>query len=339
MIKKKFGIGMLILAMLLVSIAFMPAASAETLSKDDADIAVEEPITTLDTAPKSPYWYLLEADDEEQKILFSYIDNCYVSDKEKKEMKKAMKDIWKRYPDQITEQDNLTLDKVAKATAEYLNDEYGTSDVGIKWYGNTHKNIMLISCTKMGVSSTYANYASSYADDPDTWANSQIWQSYSHYYDPVIQVGDAAENCDDFAVYAKTNFNNGAYYTAYENLGYASHYMCDLGNPMHTGYATLQASHQSVHSSYESYVLNNWTTGHKFQDVIQNCNTHYTVTDPEESAKNLAIATRVELDTIYNAVYYHPSTFGSDPNVIDLTKRVLEKTAKYDKGLVKYVKG
>ena len=125
MIAKKLGIGSLFLAMFLVCMAFVPAVSAETLTEDAADTAVEkikspvpepEPTTVPDTMPESPYRYLLEADNEEQEILFSYIENCYVSDEEKKEMKKAMKDIWKRGPDQITEQDNLMLDKIGRAS-------------------------------------------------------------------------------------------------------------------------------------------------------------------------------------------------------------------------------
>jgi hypothetical protein len=116
--KKKFGLRILILAMLLVSIAIVPAASAEKLNEKTNDTAVDEieysvpepePVITLNKTSKQPYWFLLEANDKEQKILFSYIDNCYVSNEEKKEMKKEMKDIWKRYPDKITEEDYQTL--------------------------------------------------------------------------------------------------------------------------------------------------------------------------------------------------------------------------------------
>src|SRR5690554_5988588 len=109
MTMKKIGIGILFLTIFLMNAAFAPVASAETLTEDTDNIAIgemeypvpePEPITVLDTTPKLPYLHLLEADNEEQEILFSYIDNCYVSDEEKEEMKKSMEDIWKRYPDQ-----------------------------------------------------------------------------------------------------------------------------------------------------------------------------------------------------------------------------------------------
>ncbi|AGF96401.1 phospholipase C/P1 nuclease family protein [Methanosarcina mazei] len=346
MIAKKLGIGSLFLAMFLVCMAFVPAVSAETLTEDAADTAVEkikspvpepEPTTVPDTMPESPYRYLLEADNEEQEILFSYIENCYVSDEEKKEMKKAMKDIWKRGPDQITEQDNLMLDKVAKSTAEYLNDKYG--NVGIKWSGpNMHGDIIHIACIKWGVSTSNAQTANNSAPVPDTW-NSGFWQSYNHYYDPVLNTGYAPTNCANRANIAKDYYNSGQYTSAYQHLGYSSHYMADLGNPMHTGKESEQYLNQWVHTSYESYVANNWNTGYNYKNVVQNTGTYYSITNPEQSAKNLASATRSDLNALYDAVFYYPDTFGSDSDVIEITQRVLGKTAKYNMGLVKYVRG
>lgn len=81
---------------------------------------IKEPPTYADER----YGYLLRAGSKEQAVLFEYIDNCYASEKEKQEMKDSMKDIWERYPDEITEQDYTTLSYVEKKTAEYLNDQY-----------------------------------------------------------------------------------------------------------------------------------------------------------------------------------------------------------------------
>lgn len=74
--KKKFGLRTLILAMLLVSMLFIPASSAKPLTEKITEKAVEEieynvpepePIITLNTTAKLPYWYLLEADENQQK--------------------------------------------------------------------------------------------------------------------------------------------------------------------------------------------------------------------------------------------------------------------------------
>jgi hypothetical protein len=137
---KKLEIGTLILAILLTCMALVPAVSAEELAKNRNDtdtgyieeLVEEEPTITLNIMPKHTYWFLLEADEEERKILFGYIDNCDISDEKKKEMKKAMKDIWSRYPDQITDEDNLTLEETDTATAKYLSGKYGNDDIGTK---------------------------------------------------------------------------------------------------------------------------------------------------------------------------------------------------------------
>jgi|GEM_PF-3129798 len=152
---RKFGIAGLLAVMLLVSVVVISALSANSVPeltaefeepaeivdeeriREDADgpeveLIVEEepeldPVSVDPISENRPYWYLLIADPEQQKVLFSYIDNCYVSDEEKNEMKVAMEDIWNRYPDRITEQDYLMLEKVDVATAEYLNYKHGVS--------------------------------------------------------------------------------------------------------------------------------------------------------------------------------------------------------------------
>lgn len=347
----RFGIGALLAAILLVSMAFVPTVSAEVLTEDtvkeivttDQPELIPEPlpdivVDAVSVAEQNPYWYLLEADNEQQKTLFEYIDNSYVSKKEKQEMKKAMKDIWRRYPDKLTEEDDIMLEKVAVATAEYLNDKYGSGDVSILWTQTPHQDIIYIACTKWGVDSTHANIAKYASDDPDSW-DSGFWQSYNHYYDPSIDFGYAAMNCDDFANDAKNYYDNVQLTSAYTNLGYSSHYISDLGNPMHTGLEASQYLNQWVHTYYESYVVDNWETGYNYKDIVDSATTYYVITDPEQSAENLATSSHADLNTLYSKVYYNPSTFGSDSDVITITDNVLYKTAKYNLGLVKYVRG
>ncbi|NLN43552.1 MAG: hypothetical protein GX152_05065 [Methanosarcina sp.] len=345
---KKFGLRILILAMLLVSMVFVPASCAKPFTEKITEKAVEEieysvpepePIITLSTTSKMPYWYLLEADENQQKIFFSYIDNCYVSNEEKKEMKKEMEDIWKRYPDKITEEDYQTLEEISNATSEYLNHKYGNKGIGIQWAGNTHNKMTYSACRKMGVSINYAQTASDYADDPDDW-DSGFWQSYNHYYNPVVPTtGYAHVNCANLTNNAKAYYSNSQLTSAYQHLGYATHYMSDLGNPMHTGCEVDQYQNQWVHTSYESYVYNNWDTGQKYGDVVNATNTYYTITNPKQSAENLASSTHPDVDTLYKLVYYNPTTFGSNPDVIAITMYGLREATKYNKGLVNYVRG
>ncbi len=77
----------------------------------------------------------------------------------------------------------------------------------------------------------------------------QVVHSWTHYYNPsyclpngiCVPTGAALSGCKYYADIAKNNCSNGHLYTAYENLGYASHFMTDVGNPSHTGAELRQA--------------------------------------------------------------------------------------------------
>lgn len=347
----KFGIGALLAAMLLLSMAFVPAVSAEVLIEDtvteivttDQPELIPEPlpdiaVDTASVAEKNPYWYLLEADNEQQKTLFEYIDNSYVSKKEKQAMKKAMKDIWRRYPDKLTEEDDIMLEKVAVATAEYLNDKYGSGDVSILWTPNhVHEDLIYIACTKWSVGTYYAGIAKDASTEPDDWDDG-FWQSLHHYYDPLTHTGLGAYNCGAYADIAKNKYDIPYFIDAYKNLGYSSHYMSDLGNPLHTGLEAQQYLTQWVHFDYETYVSSNWDNGYNFKSIVEDNNVYYAITDPEQSAKDLAENSNSYIYTLYAEIFYNPETWEEDPDVKVITENVLRTTAKYNLGLVKYVR-
>ncbi|WP_407355109.1 hypothetical protein [Methanolobus sp. WCC5] len=306
---------------------------------------VAEPLPTIEEPPAYlRYGYLLEADSKEQAVLFEYIDNCYASEKEKQEMKDSMKDIWERYPEGITEQDSIILGYIEMKTAEYLNDEYSNS--GVRWNGSTHADIMEKSCLLWGVSSSYTQFAKDHADDPDDWYTSillgKIWHSFNHYYNPYafggLTIGSAHMNCHTHASLAKNYYDDGEYLDVYENLAYASHFLTDLGNPMHTGHELQQINNSWVHYSYENYVKNNWDSGYNFHSTVENTNTYYVVTTPT-SAIQLAQISHADLNDLFDYVYYNRYTFGDMPEVVSLTNDLLARTTKYNTGLVKYVRG
>jgi hypothetical protein len=350
----KFGIGMLFLSILLITTIFVSAASA-ALNEDvnSIDVSTEQSIpepeqntilnTVSESKSESPYSYLLNADKEEKKILFSYIDNCYASTKEKEKMKKAMENIWKKYPskvtaDKITKEDNQTLEKVEIETAKYLNDKYGSGKIGVMWAPDTHVDLAYIVCNKLGINDKYANIAGDAADEPDYWSTPT---KYSHYYNPDLKTGNAPLRCSQYMSAAKSYYkkNPKDYTNAYTNLGYAMHFMSDVGNPMHTGKELDTIEHKWVHDSYEQYILDNWKNGYKYRDMVTSDSTYYSITDPKQATIDLAKKSHPYMNTLFDTVYYHPSTFGSDQTVRSITKSCLIYTKRYDEGLVKYMRG
>ncbi|PAV12360.1 hypothetical protein ASJ81_06500 [Methanosarcina spelaei] len=145
--KKKFRIAMLILAIFLMSFVLIPtgSAAAEKVNiKNFSDSKVETyDIKGLDankvkeiesrasyikslpeTIQNAPYIGLVTADNETKKVVLGYIDNFSVSNSEKKEMKKEIKDIWNRVPNRITEKDYPEIQKIGDAVSKYVEDTY-----------------------------------------------------------------------------------------------------------------------------------------------------------------------------------------------------------------------
>lgn len=329
--------------MLVLSMVFTSCASAaeenveiesdEVLIEEDSGFDSANEVSVKSYNTDVPYWYFLEADKDQQKTLLKYIDDCYSSTKEKNEMKKAIKDIWKRYPGDLTEEDMAVLEQIDIATDEYLSDMYGTTgDISVKWTATPHREMTRIAVKKWGITDTYADIAAEAADDPDEW----IHTPYSHYYDPDTGYGTADENCDDHATIAAAYYDASQLSAAYTELGYASHFLVDVGNPLHTGMVSEQVLHQWVHEDYEQYVYQNWDDG--FEDIVSGNNYYISISDPEDAAQDLASYSNGYLSSLWMHIYYNPSTWESSSTVEDITENVLLKSAKYNMGLVKYMR-
>jgi len=288
------------------------------------------------------------------------------------ELIEGLKAIWAKYPvvtlycDEttevafespgeyiLTEEENSILAHADEILSEYLNDKIMAGN-GIRWWGAPcHQDIIEISCLKWGVSPTYATYARNAADAPDSWT--PIWpptgfewlddfiekvcHSYDHYYNPVLGTGNAPLQCANYANIASDWYDDSSMYNAYTNLGYSSHFLTDVGNPLHTGMEIQQALNEWVHFDYEHYVGTNWEPGdgqgYNFKSVVQDNWYYYAITNPSSSTKSLAGYAKNYDDELYYLVYHHRYTFRTDPDVRSITENCLLDTAKYTLGLVK----
>ncbi len=264
----------------------------------------------------------------------------------------------------LTKEEKTMLKKVARAVNEYFMENYiknKNEEVRILWNADTHQDIIYIACKKWGVSDYYAGVARDHADDPDYWTQippppgypdwmwnfiMQVVHSWTHYYNPDWGTGSAPSECKYYADTAKNKYSNGDLYSAYENLGYASHFMTDV-NPLHTGAELSQVMLSAlrfgnikyIHYAYEDYVTSNWNSGYNFKSVVENNWYYYPISDPEQATKNLASYTHQYADTIVWTIFANPNTWQSDQNIKNITENCLLETAKYTLGLVKYVRG
>jgi len=295
-----------------------------------------------------------------------------LSEEEKIQLKKFVKELWRKYHVKtirdgdttlitlnskaeinLTQEEEAMLEKVVQAVNEYFRTKYGGS-VGILWNVDTHQSIIYISCKKWGESDYYCGVAREHADDPDNWTQvppppgypdwlwnfiMQVVHSRTHYYNPDRGTGSAPSETKYYADIAKDKYSSGYKYSAFQNLGYASHFMTDVGNPLHTGKELGQLISPLIHNAYENYVSNNWETGYNFKSIVDNNWYYYPINDPEQAAKSLASYSHQYVDTLYIKIYNNPDNFQNDPDVKNITENCMLETAKWTLGLVKYVRG
>ncbi len=387
---KRTGIGILLLTMLLVSVTFVPAASAaadKASAKNASDSKVEtygikgldakkvkqieEEVSSIkkmpNTVKKCPYMALLVANDKEKEIFLGYIDKLSVSDSEKSEMKNALQDIWSRVPNGITEEDYPVMKKIGKEITTYVEETYWAGDQSAKWMTVAHKNLISAGVNLIYTNSNWANTASGAAMLPDTTIDTGSISvpvptplglvtisipktCYYHYYNPDVSFGGAPGKCSSYAATAKTYYKNKDYTNAFKNLGIASHYLSDVGQPMHSGGESgslkdylLNWNGNYYHYRYEKYVDNNWINGHNFGKYVTRNTQVKTVTDPAAAVRSMAQYSNAYSTKLWAEIYAHPN-FDKSGNADDttyiqyVTIIMNQEAAKYNAGLAKYMK-
>lgn len=242
-------------------------------------------------------------------------------------MKDNMTKLWNKYPVKFTTKGNITTISFASSNNRISaldNTTIGTiyesrvgaiqsssinpnSVVSPMWAGDQHKSISYDAATKWGF--PYATTVQSCAAEPDNWqANIPGWlpsevqnflqtciHSYEHYFNPVFGWGDAPSYTATYANLAKQNVPVN-WYNAAVYLGWSSHFIEDVGNPMHTGGEANQAydyfyhppGYPNMHDAYEGYVGSNWVGGYNFKSYVTNNNNYITVTNPDLSTRAAA---------------------------------------------------
>ncbi|MFA5269600.1 MAG: hypothetical protein WC379_16670 [Methanoregula sp.] len=244
----------------------------------------------------------------------------------------------------LTEEENEFLMQTESVINSASGQVQGNS-ITPKWVGSpSHQRISYWAAQKE--SFPFPDTVGSYSIIPDTWYDASpepfhtLFHSLDHYYSPA-GIGGAPANTQSFVATAHSKYLQGSSYytTAAANLGYACHFIEDVGNPMHTGYETQQYSNPWVHSNYETYVGNRWYSSN-FDGVVSNNNVYYYDTNWNQQTKNLAGYTNGYLDTIYMKVYNKGQNWNlaQDTSIDAVTQNVILKTTKYTNGLALYAR-
>jgi hypothetical protein len=318
----------------------------------------------------------------DHSLILGYLDSADISESERARYEDTLKEIWDTYPTKSVQRGDVTyillektpvseagknlgydehgslgLDPVAEAVYEGVVAERGKR-VSISWNPSTHSKMADLSGRKMGISSTYVSTASQAADDPDSWPQrifggvelsgyvEIIVHSWEHYYNPNTGSGDAPDYARNYANAARSDYLNLSFTDAFTKLGYALHFIQDVGQPLHTGkeYSQYEEGNKagkegkkSLHALYEDYVSNNWTTGYNFASTYNANGYYYAVSNPRAATVDLAKYSNQYLDELWMTIFDYPSTFGSNTRVRQITENCLLKTALYAKGFYWYV--
>lgn len=314
----------------------------------------------------SPYWMFIAIGDKDKKLLLDFIKECSVQKKKKNEWTGTMEKLWRKYPImlqnniiiidpkfgnknkgiQLSRSENEVLteigDELHRAMQESIDNE-----ISAEWVVQNHGSIIYWACKLEGVPDGYASIAQIAAPLPDV-NDPPGEHQYTHYYNPKglfgIGSGGAPLACEESANQAKESYRIGQQNDAFRLLGYSSHFLSDVGNPMHTGAEYEQITSwlgNDIHGAYEAFVNDNWAT--IFEPSVKNAGAAIFASSPSESTKNLAtysnsylneLLIRIPLDFLLNQNKFDLS---KDQKIISITKDCLSMTTRYNRGLVRYV--
>ncbi len=341
----------------------------------------------------TPHWMLLAAGKTERDDLLSYIHQANVSAQKKFEWTLFMMKTWMKYPVKYIKQDNGAMlvpgtpgrfspnpqeNKTFREIETYIAEDMSnvqTSKIVPMWASypaKTHENFMSIPLSdRTDIPDTLKNDAITATDVPDIWCDNSpvpFCQQINHGFvplgisltpNPVIPsvingIGLAPDNFGTYAHLAKQDFSTRDYQGAFTNMGYASHFISDLGEPFHTPNAQLIPlqfidspfseivfpnsemilNYKALHDAHENMVADNWET---FYDGNTD---RYDIIDPTFSAKVHGVYSWALNYPLVYACYWEFVKNPTNPDylhnsaIVSITRNRVSETMKQNRGLV-----
>jgi len=299
------------------------------------------------------YWVLLIADDKQKEIFISEIEKSEISDKDKNELKSRLLEIWEKYPMKFEKIGHTTyISPDTKNQVIVLTD---SENLTLQQMDMIHsfKDDIIIITPKWAVSPThyylvyYAALNSGYPDpvtaaqhsgDPDMIYS---WEPPVMWYNPDLHVGGAPGMAQQSFEYARNFYQLGYTSDASIQIGSASHFLTDVGNPLHTGRETDQIIDKffhpfgdDIHSLYESYISNNWSD---FNAYVMGNQYSYKWAWNGADASTIQVATSSHrfVDTLYVKIYNNRAGFwNEDYWTREITRVCLMTSSQYTNGMM-----
>jgi hypothetical protein len=301
------------------------------------------------------YWVILIADDKQKKIFISEIEESEISVKDKIELKSRLLEIWKAYPMKfekighttyispdtknkeiiLTESENLTLQQVDLIYSFKDNITLITP----KWACSpSHYDLVYYAALNSGYPDPVT--AAQHSGDPD---DNFPWDAPEMWYNPDSQIGGAPGMAQQSFDYARGYYQLGNVSGASIWIGRSSHYLTDVGNPLHTGrewdqirdYLLHFLTHDDVHSLYESYVSTHWDD---FDSWVMG-NQYIYKWDWNDGADDSTIAVATSshrfVDTLWTKIYNNRAGFWNEDDwTREITRICFMTSSQYNNGLI-----
>lgn len=283
----------------------------------------------------------------------------------------------------LTPAENATFQEIERYIAEDM-EGVRAGEITIQWYQRpTHVQFMETALENEieNPPNDLVDTAKSATGVPDsaTWESNAVpgYQQLTHGFIPtgialpnmagipilvlppqIVGVGLAPDKFGQYADLAKQRFDSHDYSGAFTNMGYASHFITDLGNPYHTPMAQiipLEAvdtpysqiifpnsqmilNYITLHNEYEGMVADHWDL---FYTGDQG---RYEISDPAYAAKvhgtySWAMSYPLIFSCYWHFVENRNFDFENNPEVVAMTQNRIGESMKYTRGLVEYVTG
>lgn len=335
------------------------------------------------------YWPYIVASKDEKKALLDAIAHLNSNSSFKGDLKASFKAFWKKYPVIRRTDGNITHVFMKKKVIKKFNetdtrifsifDEISAQSlnegVGLNWATpGGHYSFIAEACEMNGFPYGSPDYSDiqEHSIDPDfsqpfwsswypSWAPyyyqlNQLFKSPDHAWDQSISFGGAPTGCSIYQWDSIIAYRNGMESEAVSKLGWSSHFLTDVGNPMHTGKEIEQAldynsyGMYNIHEIYEKWVSRYWYTdfdsstqnlGYKWQwEYMSLPASVYHPSHADEATRSLGIYSRGQLETLYQRLKTYRWQMNDndrnndDPWIREMTKIWVEKTQLYANGLV-----